>query len=51
MLARSIGNKQGRLLAKFFDLVGFNVPPPSIDNYTFLQPYSNYTVGVGTDGE
>lgn len=38
------------ITSEFSDLVGFNVAPHSIDNYTFLQPYSSYTVSsIATD--
>ena len=44
------GKQTESITSEFSDPVGFNVAPHSIDNYPFLQPYSNYTVSsIATD--
>lgn len=44
------GNQTESITSEFSDFVGFNVDPHGVENYTFLQPYSNYTVSlIATD--
>lgn len=38
------GNQKESITSEFAQFVDFNVDPHDSQNYTFLQPYSNYTV-------
>ena len=38
------GNKTELITSEFSDFVSFTIDPHDIENYTYLQPYSNYTV-------